>query len=519
MAHASADAAPPVDPANKSAFARTSGDYKIWQVIGASAVGTMIEWYDFYIFGSLAAVIAPLFYPKGNNTFALIAYLSTFAVGFVVRPFGALFFGRIGDLVGRKYAFLVTLLMMGGATALIGFLPTYETIGVAAPIILLLIRVLQGLALGGEYGGAAVYVAEHVPDHRRGFYTSFIQITATLGLFVSLAVILIVQNTMSREAFSAWGWRLPFLISIFLVGISLYIRLRMNESPIFQHIKSTGMTSAQPLKEAFTKWPNLKRVIVSLFGATAGQGVVWYTGQFYALFYMQTILKVNTTSATYIIAVALLLGMPFFVFFGALSDRLGRKWIIMLGCLFAAISYIPIYRAMEAAAGSNVVTASSRRDEATGAISLVPMTVRDGVLEPAREVLPYTDISSLLGNPIAWKLILLVLIQVVWVTMVYGPIAAYLVEAFPAKIRYTSLSLPYHIGNGVFGGLLPLIGLTIVARTGNIYAGLYYPIIVAAITFIIGSLLLRETRHVLIWDELEREKPTPPGSSVEKSTT
>ena len=478
-------------------------DYKIWQVIGASSVGTMIEWYDFYIFGSLATVIAPLFYPQGNNTLALIAYLSTFAVGFVVRPFGALFFGRIGDLVGRKYAFLVTLLIMGGATALIGFLPTYATIGIAAPIILLLIRVLQGLALGGEYGGAAVYVAEHVPDKRRGFYTSFIQITATLGLFVSLAVILIIQNTMSKEAFTLWGWRLPFIISIFLVGISLYIRLRMKESPIFQHIKSTGMTSAQPLKEAFTKWINLKRVLISLFGATAGQGVVWYTGQFYALFYLQTILKVNTTSANYIVAIALLMGMPFFVFFGALSDRFGRKRIMMFGCIVAAISYLPIYRAMQAAAGSNIVTAISQRNAVTGAISLTPQTSVNGALQPAKEVLTYVDFAHLVSNPVAWKLILLVFIQVIFVTMVYGPIAAYLVEAFPAKIRYTSLSLPYHIGNGVFGGLLPLIGLTVIAQTGNIYAGLYYPIVVAGLTFIVGSLLLRETRHVLIWEELK----------------
>jgi MFS family permease len=482
-----------------------TNDYKIWQVIGASSVGTMIEWYDFYIFGSLATVIAPLFYPQGNNTLALTAYLSTFAVGFVVRPFGALFFGRIGDLVGRKYAFLVTLLIMGGATALIGFLPTYATIGVAAPIMLLLIRVLQGLALGGEYGGAAVYVAEHVPDARRGFYTSFIQITATLGLFVSLAVILIIQNTMSKDAFSAWGWRLPFIVSIFLVGISLYIRLRMKESPIFRHLKSTGMTSAKPLKEAFTQWKNLKRVLISLFGATAGQGVVWYTGQFYALFYLQTILKVNTTSANYIVAIALLMGMPFFVFFGALSDRFGRKRIMMFGCIVAAISYLPIYHWMQAAAGSSIVTAISQRNAVTGAISLTPQTSVDGVLQPAKEVLTYVDFAHLVKNPVAWKLILLVFIQVIFVTMVYGPIAAYLVEAFPAKIRYTSLSLPYHIGNGVFGGLLPLIGLTIIAQTGNIYAGLYYPIAVAGITFIVGSLLLRETRHVLIWEELKSD--------------
>jgi MFS family permease len=464
----------------------------------------MIEWYDFYIFGSLATVISPLFYPQGNNTIALIAYLSTFAVGFVVRPFGALFFGRIGDLVGRKYAFLVTLLIMGGATALTGFLPTYATIGIAAPILLLLIRVLQGLALGGEYGGAAVYVAEHVPDGRRGFYTSFIQITATFGLFVSLVVILLVQNLMSRERFTAWGWRLPFIISIFLVAVSLYIRLRMKESPIFEHIKSTGMTSAKPLKEAFARWENLKRVLISLFGATAGQGVVWYTGQFYALFYLQTILKVNTTSANYIVATALLFGMPFFVFFGALSDRLGRKKIMMLGCILAAISYLPIYRAMQAVTGSNIVTAVSQKSPVTGAISLTPQASVNGALQPAKEVLTFVNVSQLAAHGMAWKLMLLVFVQVIFVTMVYGPIAAYLVEAFPAKIRYTSLSLPYHIGNGVFGGLLPLIGLSVVAQTGNIYAGLYYPIAVAGLTFIVGTLLLRETRHVLIWEEVQK---------------
>jgi MFS family permease len=491
-------------------------DYKIWQIIAASSVGTMIEWYDFYIFGSLAAIISPLFYPPGNNTFALIAYLSTFAVGFVVRPFGALFFGRIGDIIGRKYAFLVTLLIMGGATALIGFLPTYATIGIAAPIILLLIRVLQGLALGGEYGGAAVYVAEHVPDNKRGFYTSFIQITATLGLFASLAVILIVQNMMTPETFRSWGWRVPFIISIFLVGISLYIRLRMKESPIFQHIKGAGMTSAQPLKEAFTKWPNLKRVLISLFGATAGQGVVWYTGQFYALFYLQTILNVNATSANYIICVALLLGMPFFVVFGALSDRVGRKWIIMAGCLLAVVSYIPIYKAMQSVSGSNVVTASSQRNPVTGAIDLTPMSNVNGTLQPAPKVLPYTNFGALISNPVAWQLILLIFIQVIWVTMVYGPIAAYLVEAFPAKIRYTSLSLPYHIGNGVFGGLLPLIGLSVIAQTGNIYAGLYYPMIVASITFVVGSLLLRETKNVLIWDEVETAQPGRLGENASR---
>jgi len=482
---------------------------KIWQVITASAVGTMIEWYDFYIFGSLASVISPLFYPSGNDTLALIAYLSTFAVGFVVRPFGALFFGRIGDLVGRKYAFLVTLIIMGGATAVIGVLPTYASIGLAAPAALLLIRILQGLALGGEYGGAAVYVAEHVPDGRRGFYTSFIQITATLGLFVSLAVILIVQNMMTPAAFRSWGWRVPFLISILLVAVSLYIRLRMKESPIFQHIKGTGATSTKPLREAFAQWDNLKRVLVSLFGATAGQGVVWYTGQFYALFYLQTVLKVNNTSANYIVAIALLLGMPLFVVFGALSDRIGRKRLMMAGCLLAAVSYLPIYKAMQAVSGSQVVTAVSQRNPVTGAVSLTPQTMVEGVLRPAPEVLPFVGVATLVSSGIAWQLILLVFIQVVFVTMVYGPIAAYLVEAFPAKIRYTALSLPYHIGNGVFGGLLPVIGLSVVARTGDIYAGLYYPIVVASLTFVVGSLLLKETHSVLIWREVQ-EGPRPP---------
>ncbi len=490
---------------------------KIWQVIGASSVGTMIEWYDFYIFGSLASVISPLFYPPGNDTFAYIAYLATFAVGFVVRPFGALFFGRIGDIVGRKYAFLVTLLIMGGATAIIGFLPTYEQIGIAAPIILLLIRVLQGLALGGEYGGAAVYVAEHVPDNKRGFYTSFIQITATLGLFLSLFVILAVQNMMSADQFAGKaetgiaGWRIPFLISIFLVVISLYIRLRMKESPIFEHVKSAGMTSANPLVEAFTKWSNLKIVLISLFGATAGQGVVWYTGQFYALFYLQSILNVNATSANYIVAIALLLGMPFFVVFGALSDRVGRKWIIMAGLLFAVLTYIPIYKAMQSVAGSNVVTATSQTDPVTGAIKLTPQSVdASGAVTTSPKVIPYTNFGDLISNSTVWKLILLIFIQVIWVTMVYGPIAAYLVEAFPAKIRYTALSLPYHIGNGIFGGLLPLIGLSVIAQTGNIYAGLYYPMIVASITFVVGSLLLRESRNVKIWEEVgaDQTKPT-----------
>jgi MFS family permease len=401
---------------------------------------------------------------------------------------------------------------MGGATAVIGFLPTFEQIGWVAPIILLLTRVAQGLALGGEYGGAAVYVAEHVTDNQRGFYTSFIQITATLGLFMSLVVILFVQNMMSAEQFAGKaegfaGWRIPFLISILLVVISLYIRLRMNESPIFQHVKSSGMTSANPLIEAFTKWENLKRVLISLFGATAGQGVVWYAGQFYALFFLQTILNIDAKSANYIIAISLLLGMPFFIFFGWLSDRIGRKWIIMVGLLLAAITYFPIYQTMQSVAGSNVITATSKTNPVTGAITLTPQSKDDkGNLVNAPKALPYTDFNSLISNPIAWKLVFLIFIQVFWVTMVYGPIAAYLVETFPAKIRYTALSLPYHIGNGVFGGLLPLIGLSLVANTGDIYAGLYYPIIVALITFVVGSILLKETHGHRIWDELDEIK-------------
>jgi len=473
-------------------------EYSIWRVILASAVGTMIEWYDFYIFGSLAAVLAVKFYPPGNDTFAYIAYLATFAVGFLVRPFGALFFGRIGDLVGRKYAFLVTLSIMGGATAAIGLMPTFATAGWFSPVILIAIRVLQGLALGGEYGGAAVYVGEHVPDQKRGFYTSFIQITATLGLFVSLIVILATQSSMTKENFQTYGWRIPFLISLILVAISLYIRLKMKESPIFTQLKATGMRSTQPLKDAFTKWENLKGVLISLFGATAGQGVVWYTGQFYALFYMQTILKVNPRTANIVIAIALLLGMPFFVVVGALSDRIGRKKLMMAGCLLAVVTYIPIYKAMQRAAGNNVVTLKSARNKVTGAISLTALTTdTTGAQVPAKEA-PHPDLTAL---------VLLVFVQVLLVCLVYGPIAAYLIEAFPAKVRYTSLSLPYHIGNGVFGGLLPLIGLSICAATGNIYAGLYYPMIVAGLTFVVGSFLLRETHGVRIWDEVGGQSP------------
>jgi len=461
------------------------------RVIFASSVGTMIEWYDFYLFGSLASVLAPKIYPAGNDTFALIAYLATFAVGFVVRPFGALFFGRIGDLVGRKYAFLVTLVIMGFSTFVIGLMPTFKQAGWFAPIALIVIRVLQGLALGGEYGGAAVYVGEHVPDDRRGFYTSFIQITATLGLFISLIVILVTQNSMSKAAFADWGWRIPFLVSIFLVLVSLYVRLKMKESPIFEELKSTGMTSKQPLTDAFAKWSNLKVVLISLFGATAGQGVVWYTGQFYALFYLQNILKVETKTANIVVVIALLLGMPFFTVVGALSDRIGRKKLIMAGCLLGVVCYIPIYKAMANATGNNIVSVQSTKSKVTGAISLTPMTSdATGKLVPMKVA----------ASPNLPMLVLLVWVQVLFVCLVYGPMAAFLIESFPAKIRYTSMSLPYHIGNGVFGGLVPLIGLSVIAETGNIYAGLYYPMAVAGVTFLVGSVLLRETHGVKIWD-------------------
>ncbi len=462
------------------------------RVIFASSVGTMIEWYDFYLFGSLASVLAPKIYPAGNDTFALIAYLATFAVGFVVRPFGALFFGRIGDLVGRKYAFLVTLVIMGFSTFVIGLMPTFKQAGWFAPIALIVIRVLQGLALGGEYGGAAVYVGEHVPDDRRGFYTSFIQITATLGLFISLIVILVTQNSMSKAAFADWGWRIPFLVSIFLVLVSLYVRLKMKESPIFEELKSTGMTSTQPLTDAFAKWSNLKVVLISLFGATAGQGVVWYTGQFYALFYLQNILKVEAKTANIVVVIALLLGMPFFTVVGALSDRIGRKKLIMAGCLLGVVCYIPIYKAMANATGNNIVSVQSTKSKVTGAISLTPMTSdATGKLVPMKVA----------ASPNLPMLVLLVWVQVLFVCLVYGPMAAFLIESFPAKIRYTSMSLPYHIGNGVFGGLVPLIGLSVIAETGNIYAGLYYPMVVAGVTFLVGSVLLRETHGVKIWDE------------------
>jgi MFS family permease len=443
--------------------AGSDGSYNIWKVIGAAAAGTVIEWYDFYIFGSMATIIAGHFFPKENPTAGFLSTLATFATGFIVRPFGAIIFGRIGDLVGRKYAFLLTLLLMGGGTAAIGLVPSYETIGILAPLALLVLRLLQGLALGGEYGGAAVYVAEHAPDHKRGFYTSFIQITATAGFFISLGVVLAVRLIVGEADFKANGWRIPFLLSILLVGVSLYIRLSLKESPLFTKLKKAGKTSTAPLRDSLGSGRNWKLMVLALFGATAGQGVVWYTGQFYALYFLQNTLKIDLVTSTLIVAGALFLGAPFFVVFGALSDRIGRKRIMMAGCLLAVLTYVPLYMAMKA-------------------------------------------FSSPL-NPVV--LSLLIFVQVIYVTMVYGPIAAFLVEFFPAKIRYTSMSLPYHVGNGVFGGLTPLIGTAIVTQTGNIYSGLYYPIGVAAITFVVGSLFLPETRHVLIWDEVDREGGSP----------
>jgi MFS family permease len=436
-------------------------DYKLPKIIAASSAGTLIEWYDFYIFGSLATILATQFYPEGNPTAAFLATLATFATGFAVRPFGAVVFGRIGDIIGRKFTFVLTISIMGAATFIIGLLPTYTAIGIAAPIILVLLRILQGLALGGEYGGAAIYVAEHAPDDKRGYYTGYIQTTATLGLFLALGVVVILNLMLGEAAFERWGWRVPFLLSGILVALALYIRWSLRETPLFARLKEAGKSSRKPISDAFRNggW---KLILLALFGATAGQAVVWYTGQFYALFFLQDTLGIELVPSSLIVMVALVLATPFFLVFGRLSDRIGRKPIIMGGCLIAAITYVPIYAAMNAVAD--------------------PFTLGSAVL-----------------------LTLLVFIQVIYVTMVYGPIAAYLVELFPAKVRYTSLSIPYHIGNGDFGGLTPFIAVAIVAGTGNIYAGLAYPIVVAVMTFIVGTFFLKETNKVRIWDEVGGE--------------
>jgi len=484
-----------------------SRDYSLRRVIIASSVGTLIEWYDFFIFGTLAVTISPLFYPPGDETLALIAYVTTFAIGFVVRPLGALVFGRIGDRVGRKYAFLATLLMMGGASGAVGFLPTFQTIGYAAPVILIGLRILQGLAIGGEYGGAAVYVAEHVPDDQRGFYTSFIQIAAPLGVIASVVIVLslepLINNIFGVGAFHSWGWRVPFLISILLVLVSLYIRLRMKESPIFRQLKQEGKCSSQPLREAFLEKGNLKVVLIALFGAVAGQGAVALTANVYTLYYLPTILKIDPRTTQMIIASALVLQIPALIFFGWLSDRIGRKKLMMMGCLLAVIFFYPIFRAMNYTAGTNVVAVQSTKDSVTGEYKLSPVspTEDSSSLERYKGVLIAPTPQA--TNPNVALLILLVLCLMTCQAMIYGPIAAYLVEAFPAKIRYTSLSMSYHIGNGVFGGLVPTIGLISCAWTGNIYAGFIYPIVIAAITFVVGTTMLTETRQNNIWDEVK----------------
>jgi MFS family permease len=449
------------------AVGQQAGNYKIPFVIAASSVGTIIEWYDFYLYAVLAAFLAPLFFPNDNPTASLLAAFATFGAGFAVRPLGAVVFGHIGDLVGRKYAFLITVSIMGLGTAVIGLLPGYAQIGVLAPTILVLLRLAQGLALGGEYGGAAIYVAEHSPDNRRGYLTSWIQTTATVGLVLALFVILLCRVNMGAETFAAWGWRLPFLLSFFLVAVALYIRVRLQETPLFSRLKAAGRSSASPIKDSLGSGRNWGLIALALFGATAGQAVVWYQAQFQARTYLESTLKVDFVTGDLIMIVALLLGTPFFLVFGALSDRIGRKPIIMAGCLLAAITYYPIYLLMGQVTGSPILEG------------------------------------------------LLIFVQMIYVTMVYGPIAAFLVEFFPAKIRYTSLSIPYHLANGEFGGWLPFIALAIAAATGNPLMGIIYPIVVAGATFIIGTLFVRETRGTRIWDEVGGEAPEiAPATSV-----
>ena len=534
------------------------------KVIFASSLGTVFEWYDFYLYGSLAAIIAKQFFSGLDAGSAFIFALLAFAAGFIVRPFGALVFGRLGDMIGRKYTFLITIVIMGLSTFIVGLLPSYASIGVAAPVILIALRMLQGLALGGEYGGAAVYVAEHAPHHKRGAYTSWIQTTATLGLFLSLMVILGVRTAIGEAAFADWGWRVPFIVSILLLGVSVYIRLSMNESPAFQKMKAEGKTSKAPLSESFGQWKNLKIVILALIGLTAGQAVVWYSGQFYALFFMTQALKVDGPTANILVAYSLILGTPFFVVFGMLSDKIGRKPIIMAGCLLAVLTYFPVFTALTKAANPDLAAAQAKNkvtvtaDPAQCSFQFNPTgTVKftsscdiakqvlagasvsyDNIVAPAGTVasikigeaaIPsYTakglsvddakkkdvefkkavaDDLKTAGYPtkadpakIDKVMVTLILFYLVLlVTMVYGPIAAMLVELFPTRIRYTSMSLPYHIGNGWFGGLLPTTAFAIVAQTGNMYNGLWYPIIIAGMTFVIGTLFIRETKDVDIY--------------------
>jgi len=495
----------------------------IWKVISASSMGTMIEWYDFYIFGSLAVVLSTKFFPSDNPTAAFLSTLATFAAGFVVRPFGALFFGRLGDLIGRKYTFMVTLMLMGGATFVIGCIPSYETIGFMAPVLVLVLRLLQGLALGGEYGGAATYVAEHAPKGEKGYWTSWIQTTATVGLFISLMVILITKNLLSKEAFDEWGWRVPFWVSILMVFVSYLIRKNMDESPVFAKAKSEGKTSTNPLKESFGNKYNLKFVLLALFGATMGQGVVWYTGQFYAMNFLKTVQSIDSSQVDTLLGIALIIGTPFFVVFGWLSDKIGRKSIMMAGMLFAILLYRPIYRAMYNSTDltnkteiveqtktipsfkevngtklDSIYTTTKAYTDGTLVEEIKTIHFENGkvLLDDAGKERVETKITKTINNSDKWFLILMVFLQVIFVTMVYGPIAAFLVEMFPVKIRYTSMSLPYHVGNGIFGGLLPAIStyfVTNAKEAGDVefyLEGLWYPIGIAAVCFIIGMIYI-----------------------------
>jgi MFS family permease len=487
---------------------RTANTNTIWKVIGASSVGTLIEWYDFYIFGSLATIISTHFFPKENPTAAFLATLAAFGVGFVIRPFGAVVFGRLGDIIGRKYTFLVTLLIMGGSTFAIGFIPDYDTIGIFAPILVFLLRAIQGLALGGEYGGAATYVAEHAPHHKRGFFTSFIQTTATLGLLLSLGIILACKSSMTGDAFNDWGWRLPFIISIFLVAISFYIRLKMEESPVFAKLKEQGKTSKHPLKESFGNWANLKWVLIALFGATAGQGVVWYTGQFYAMNFCIKNLEIDAAQIQWMLIPVLLLSTPFFIFFASLSDRIGRKGIMLTGILLAGLTYMYLYKNMAKQADwkawqqtEQVAPVKAvKLNDAGDSLCTSTYTYLNGAIRTEKIQKKKSDHfvgakpTAVLKLPkenllkIAW----LIFIQLLFVAMAYGPIAAFLVELFPTRIRYTSMSLPYHIGNGVFGGLTPLIAESLVVKTNNMFAGLYYPICIALITVVVGVVFIKK---------------------------
>ncbi len=485
----------------------------IWKIISASSVGTLIEWYDFYIFGSLATVIASQFFPKTNPTAALLSTLATFAAGFIVRPFGALVFGRLGDLIGRKYTFLLTLVIMGGSTFAIGLVPGYERIGFAAPLLVLLLRLLQGLALGGEYGGAATYVAEHSPSHKRGYYTSWIQTTATLGLFLSLGVILIARHSLapdretSIQKFNDWGWRIPFWVSIILVAVSIYIRLKMKESPLFARIKSEGKISTNPLKESFGHKMNLKMVLLALFGATMGQGVVWYTGQFYAQSFIENVCHVDFEQSRTILIWSILFATPFFILFGWWSDKIGRKWIMLAGMFLAVVSYRPLFNQLLNISDITKSAELSEKKEINkkitpttdGQMVMVTTTKRfyeDGnsqiemktdTVNTSARLNSLVKTSKVLGQSSYWKIVGILFIMILYVTMVYGPIAAFLVELFPTRIRYTSMSLPYHIGNGIFGGLTPFIAtLLTTIYTENKLVGLWYPIIVAGICFMIG---------------------------------